>query len=221
MTPTMLRALKLLRDAGPTTPATFGHAMWPTHAVYGRELRAQGAGYAGGGYLSKLQKRDLVQYEAGARPVMGHHINAAGESQSDKYPELKPDKIVVSFKHPEAWPALEALADGYEYKDPELAADIRQRLRAIGSTPPKAARDPDKFFLGSLTSWIATDVGGVPVKYIYPPPTMKAEWRIPVLGNDCDERAAEICELLNRMTFPEARAECEREQLNDQQRGKP
>lgn len=67
MTPTMLRALKLLRDAGPTTPATFGHAMWPTHAVYGRELRAQGAGYAGGGYLSKLQKRDLVQYEAGAR----------------------------------------------------------------------------------------------------------------------------------------------------------
>ena len=150
---------------------------------------------------------------------MGHHINAAGEFQSDKYPELKPDKIVVSFKHPEAWPALEALADGYEYKDPELAADIRQRLRAIGSTPPKAARDPDKFFLGSLTSWIATDVGGVPVKYIYPPPTMKAEWRIPVLGNDCDERAAEICELLNRMTFPEARAECEREQLNDQQRG--
>lgn len=72
---------------------------------------------------------------------MGHHINAAGEFQSDKYQDLKPDKIVVSFKHPEAWPALEALADGYEYKDPDLAADIRQRLRAIGSTPPKAARE--------------------------------------------------------------------------------
>lgn len=67
VTPTLLRALTLLRDKGPMAPSTFGHEMWPKHATYGRELRAQGAGYAGGAYLSKLQKRDLVWHEAGAR----------------------------------------------------------------------------------------------------------------------------------------------------------
>lgn len=66
LTPTLLRALTLLRDKGPMAPSTFGHEMWPKHATYGRELRAQGAGYAGGAYLSKLQKRDIVWHEAGA-----------------------------------------------------------------------------------------------------------------------------------------------------------
>lgn len=75
------------------------------------------------------------------------------------------------------------------------------------STEVYAGRDPDKFFLGGLTSWIA--ISGVPVKYIYPPPRMKADWRIPVFGDDCDERAAEICELLNRKTYREAEAEAE------------
>ncbi len=62
---------------------------------------------------------------------MGHHCNKFGEFKSDKYPDLGPDKIVVSFKHPEAWASLEALAEGYREIDPELSEDILERLRAI------------------------------------------------------------------------------------------
>lgn len=62
---------------------------------------------------------------------MGHHIDTEGRFQSDKYPELGPDKIVVSFRHPEARRALYALADGYRAKDPGFADDILGRLRRI------------------------------------------------------------------------------------------
>ncbi len=64
---------------------------------------------------------------------MGHHIDKQGRFQSDKYPDLAPDKIVVSFKHPQARNALLALATGYAESDPELAEDIRTRLRSLGS----------------------------------------------------------------------------------------
>lgn len=60
---------------------------------------------------------------------MGHHIDKNGQFQSDLHPGLPPDKIVVSFKHPETWAALAALAEGYQHRDPELADDIRERLR--------------------------------------------------------------------------------------------
>lgn len=62
---------------------------------------------------------------------MGHHIDEQGRFQSDRHPDLQPDKIIVSFKHPEAWPALAALAESYEQRDPELAEDIRARLRSL------------------------------------------------------------------------------------------
>lgn len=62
---------------------------------------------------------------------MGHHFNDKGQFQSDRHPTLAPDKIVVSFHHVEAWPALAALAEGYQKVDPELAADIRWRLRTL------------------------------------------------------------------------------------------
>lgn len=62
--------------------------------------------------------------------VMGHHIDKEGRFQSDKYPDLPPDKIVLSFKDPRARTALYALAECYEAADPELSADIRTRLRA-------------------------------------------------------------------------------------------
>ena len=64
---------------------------------------------------------------------MGHHIDDQGRFQSDKYPNLPPDKIIVSFKHPDAWPALAALAEAYQMRDEELAADIRERLRTVRS----------------------------------------------------------------------------------------
>jgi len=59
---------------------------------------------------------------------MGHHINDKGEFQSDKYPEIGPDKIVLSFKDPLARTALYQLAVSYERTDPELADDIWERL---------------------------------------------------------------------------------------------
>lgn len=57
---------------------------------------------------------------------MGHLINKNGQFQSDKYPELKPDKIILSFKDKAARKAL------HEYikysKDQELSEDIEKRL---------------------------------------------------------------------------------------------
>lgn len=60
---------------------------------------------------------------------MGNHINAAGQFQSDKYPDLAPDKLVLSFKDPAARDALAvyALATG----DSELSADIFLRIQTI------------------------------------------------------------------------------------------
>ena len=60
---------------------------------------------------------------------MGEHINAKGQFQSDKYPDLAPDKIILSFKDEHArLPLLEyaALTD-----DKELAEDMLTRIRTI------------------------------------------------------------------------------------------
>jgi hypothetical protein len=71
---------------------------------------------------------------------MSHHL-IDGKFKSDKYPDLAPDKIVVSFKHAEAWPALAALAEGYDERDPELADDIRTRLQSIKNEIDRSADD--------------------------------------------------------------------------------
>ena len=60
---------------------------------------------------------------------MGHHIDAEGRFQSDKHPDLKPDKIVLSFKDPEARGALIRYA--IHCSDRELAADILNRLNSL------------------------------------------------------------------------------------------
>jgi len=62
---------------------------------------------------------------------MGHHINKEGEFQSDKYPDLKPDKIVLSFKDRAARIALYKYAIIIVDKDRELAGDIMERLGTI------------------------------------------------------------------------------------------
>ncbi len=64
---------------------------------------------------------------------MGHHIDSEGRFQSDRHPDLAPDKIVVSFKRRQSWPALRALALSSQKNDPELAEDILTRLRSLGS----------------------------------------------------------------------------------------
>lgn len=67
---------------------------------------------------------------------MGHHINAHGEFQSDKHPDLPPDRIRINMSNPRSQRAMWQLALDYEDKDPELSADIRTRLSALGSRPP-------------------------------------------------------------------------------------
>lgn len=62
---------------------------------------------------------------------MGHHINPQGQFQSDKYPHLGPDKLVMSFKDPSARAVLYVYAELTE--DAELAYDILERLDSIGS----------------------------------------------------------------------------------------
>lgn len=61
--------------------------------------------------------------------TMGHHIDSEGRFQSDKYPDLAPDKIVLSFKDPAARKALVILAADYEKIDPDLSNDILTRIR--------------------------------------------------------------------------------------------
>ncbi len=62
---------------------------------------------------------------------MGHHIAKDGRFQSDKYPDLAPDKIIVSFTDPRAHKALLELAYGYQATDHELAEDIRERIASV------------------------------------------------------------------------------------------
>ncbi len=60
---------------------------------------------------------------------MGHHINRRVQFQSDKFPDLAPDKIVLSFQDPAARRALRVYAIHAE--DRELASDIWKRLQSI------------------------------------------------------------------------------------------
>lgn len=60
---------------------------------------------------------------------MGHHINNEGQFQSDKYPDLPPDKIILSFKDPHAKEALRRYAELTD--DKVLAEDILIRLKTI------------------------------------------------------------------------------------------
>ncbi len=65
---------------------------------------------------------------------MGHHIDARGRFQSDKYPDLPPDKIVLSFTDPRAYASLLLLAISYDGVDQALSDDVRARLLSIRRT---------------------------------------------------------------------------------------
>lgn len=58
---------------------------------------------------------------------MGHHINEQGNFQSDKYPELAENKIILSFNDEAARKALRVFAESSD--DKELAEDILQVLQ--------------------------------------------------------------------------------------------
>lgn len=59
---------------------------------------------------------------------MGHHL-VNGKFQSDKYPYLKPDHVLLSFRDKSAHLALSDLAMMSD--DKEFADDIRTRLKTI------------------------------------------------------------------------------------------
>ena len=59
-----------------------------------------------------------------------NHINGDGKFQSDKYPDLAPDKIILSFNDPIAKLALMIYAWGID--DIDLKRDIITRLSTIG-----------------------------------------------------------------------------------------
>lgn len=60
---------------------------------------------------------------------MGHHIDALGRFQSDKHPDLPPDKIILSFHDVVAAGALRDYAR--RTLDAELAEDIEARLNVL------------------------------------------------------------------------------------------
>ena len=60
---------------------------------------------------------------------MGHHINEKGQFQSDKYPDLPPDKIILSFKDRASRWALLHFID--RTLDRELSKDVETRLKSI------------------------------------------------------------------------------------------
>ena len=64
---------------------------------------------------------------------MGHHINKQKQFQSDKYPDLPPDKIILSFNDPHARKALGMYVISVQCcgGDEELADDIEERLKTI------------------------------------------------------------------------------------------
>lgn len=91
-----------------------------------------------GTIMGALQKLELAVME-GCLTAGGHHIDAAGRFQSDKFPELPPDTIRLSFGDKTARLALQRLAQSYRWKDPDLAADINRRLATVEAERPEGA----------------------------------------------------------------------------------
>ncbi len=60
---------------------------------------------------------------------MRYHLNTLGQFQSDQYPEMRSDEIVLSFRDPAAMEALHAFADLTD--DDALAVVTVKRLDAI------------------------------------------------------------------------------------------
>lgn len=60
---------------------------------------------------------------------MPHHINEKGNFQSDKYPDLPENKVILSFKDPLAREVLKIYAEKTE--DREFGEDILQAIKNI------------------------------------------------------------------------------------------
>ena len=65
---------------------------------------------------------------------MGHHINDAGNFQSDKHPDLPENRIRLNLENPRSVRALMVLSADYEDEDVELASDLRRVLAKLHPT---------------------------------------------------------------------------------------
>ena len=63
--------------------------------------------------------------------AMGKHIDSEGRFQSDRYPGLPPDHLVLSFHEKEARHAIYVYCTLAGTKRPELVEDITKRIEAI------------------------------------------------------------------------------------------
>jgi len=63
--------------------------------------------------------------------MVGHHIDSEGRFQSDKYPDLPPDKVVISLKDPRSWPGMRMIAAAYSDEDYEFAGDLFIRIDSL------------------------------------------------------------------------------------------
>lgn len=72
---------------------------------------------------------------------MGHHIDAEGRFQSDKYPELAPDKVVISLKDSRTWAGLRVIAVAYCTNSGadarEFGSDLFQRVKDLQAVATK------------------------------------------------------------------------------------
>lgn len=72
---------------------------------------------------------------------MGHHIDEKGRFQSDKYPELGPDKVVISLKDRRTWEGLRMIATAYcatrnrdrRAEEREFGKDLLARLDSLST----------------------------------------------------------------------------------------
>lgn len=64
---------------------------------------------------------------------MGHHFDAEGRFQSDKYPDLPPDRVAINITDPRTHQGLALIAHALHDDDPEFAEDLLQRLNTLGA----------------------------------------------------------------------------------------
>lgn len=67
-----------------------------------------------------------MAYPQPMEDAMSHHLNVLGQFQSDQYPDIQPDEIMLSLRDPGAIEALHVFADLTD--DDDLAVAIVQRL---------------------------------------------------------------------------------------------
>lgn len=81
---------------------------------------------------------------------MGHHIDEQGRFQSDKHPDLPPDRVRVSLENPRSVRALRQLARDYWSHDREFSEDLDRRLTELHGPPPLAAINEALGLLNSM-----------------------------------------------------------------------